>query len=90
MPKTPSACLCIVTDARRSAGRCHSLVRVKKTALFDAMCERGLEGIIAKRLRDPYRPATRRWVKTTYRATPRFAEELAGANGRSSSQRGER
>jgi ATP-dependent DNA ligase len=43
------------------------------------MCERGLEGVVAKRLRDPYRPGERRWVKTKNRATRRFAEELAGA-----------
>ena len=29
-------------------------------ALFDAVCARGLEGVVAKRLRDPYRPGERR------------------------------
>jgi bifunctional non-homologous end joining protein LigD len=47
-------------------------------ALFDAMCERDLEGIVAKRERDRYRPGERLWVKTKNRATARFAEELAG------------
>jgi bifunctional non-homologous end joining protein LigD len=46
-------------------------------ALFGAVCERGLEGVVAKRLRDPYRPGERGWVKTKNRATRRFAEELA-------------
>jgi bifunctional non-homologous end joining protein LigD len=47
-------------------------------ALFAAMCERGLEGVMAKRERDAYRPGERLWVKTKNRETPRFAEELAG------------
>jgi ATP-dependent DNA ligase len=44
-----------------------------------AVCDRGLEGVVAKRLRDPYRPGERGWVKTKNRSTKRFAEELAGA-----------
>ena len=32
-------------------------------ALFAAVCERGLEGIVCKRLAEPYRPGERRWVK---------------------------
>lgn len=48
-------------------------------ALFAAVCERGLEGVVSKRERDPYRPGERLWVKTKNRAAPRFAEELAGA-----------
>jgi bifunctional non-homologous end joining protein LigD len=48
-------------------------------ALFAAMCEHGLEGVVSKRERDPYRPGERLWVKTKNRATPRFGEELAGA-----------
>jgi bifunctional non-homologous end joining protein LigD len=44
-------------------------------ALVAAVCERGLEGVVAKRLRDPYRPGERQWVKTKNRQTARFAEE---------------
>ena len=44
-------------------------------ALFAAVYERGLEGVVAKRLRDPYRPGDRVWVKTKNRATARFQEE---------------
>jgi bifunctional non-homologous end joining protein LigD len=44
-------------------------------ALFAAVCQRGLEGVVAKRLRDPYRSGERGWVKTKNRATARFAEE---------------
>jgi bifunctional non-homologous end joining protein LigD len=46
-------------------------------ALFAAVCEWGLEGVVAKRERDVYRPGERLWVKTKNRAAPRFAEELA-------------
>jgi bifunctional non-homologous end joining protein LigD len=47
-------------------------------ALFKVICDRGLEGIVAKRRRDAYRQGERLWVKTKNRATRRFAEELAG------------
>jgi bifunctional non-homologous end joining protein LigD len=47
-------------------------------ALFAAMCQRGLEGVVSKRERDPYRAGERLWVKTKNRATRRVAEELAG------------
>ena len=46
-------------------------------ALFAAVSDRGLEGVVAKRERDRYRPGERQWVKTKNRATARFAEELA-------------
>jgi bifunctional non-homologous end joining protein LigD len=48
-------------------------------ALFRVVGERGLEGVVGKRLRDPYRPGERGWIKTKNRATTRFAEELAAA-----------
>jgi bifunctional non-homologous end joining protein LigD len=51
-------------------------------ALFAAVCERGLEGVVAKRLRDPYRPGERQWVKSKNRATARFAEEREGVGRR--------
>jgi bifunctional non-homologous end joining protein LigD len=44
-------------------------------ALFAAVCERGLEGVVAKRLCDPYRAGERVWVKTKNWATARFAAE---------------
>jgi ATP-dependent DNA ligase len=47
-------------------------------ALFEVICERGLEGVDAKGLRDPCRPGERLWVKTKNKSTRRFAEELAG------------
>jgi hypothetical protein len=43
------------------------------------VCESGLQGVWAKRLRDPYRPRARGWIKTKNRQTHRFAEEFAGA-----------
>jgi len=47
-------------------------------ALFRAVCEQGLEGIVAKRGRDPCLPDQRGWVKTKNRVAPRFAEESEG------------
>jgi bifunctional non-homologous end joining protein LigD len=32
------------------------------SALWDAVVERGLEGVVAKREREPYRPGARLWV----------------------------
>ena len=53
-------------------------------ALFAAVCQRGLEGVVAKREQDAYRPGERQWVKTKNRATARFAEERERAGrGRS-------
>jgi len=45
-------------------------------ALLAAVCERGLEGVVAKRERDPYRPGDR-VGEDEDRATARFAEERA-------------
>ena len=47
-------------------------------ALFDAVCARGLEGVVAKRCGDAYRPGGRAWVKTKNRAIMRLAEESQG------------
>ena len=44
-------------------------------ALFAAVVEAGLEGIVAKRLTDPYKPGERGWVKIKNRAYWRFAQE---------------
>jgi bifunctional non-homologous end joining protein LigD len=53
-------------------------------ALYRAVCDRGLEGIVAKRERerDPYRTGERAWVKVKNRATARFAEERDGIGRR--------
>ena len=48
-------------------------------AVWDVIVARGMEGVVAKREREPYRPGARLWVKTKNRGTARFAEELAGA-----------
>jgi ATP-dependent DNA ligase len=47
-------------------------------ALWEAIVERGLEGVVAKRERESYRPGARLWVTTKNRATARFQEELGG------------
>ena len=49
------------------------------TVLLRAMTDIGLEGVVAKRDRDPYMPGERLWIKTKNRAAPRFAEERARA-----------
>lgn len=56
-------------------------------ALFDAVCARGLEGVVAKRLADPYKSGERGWVKTKNRAAPRFAEEREGLGRRIAARR---
>jgi bifunctional non-homologous end joining protein LigD len=38
-------------------------------ALFDVVCERGLEGVVAKRLDSRYAPGERGWVKAKNRET---------------------
>jgi bifunctional non-homologous end joining protein LigD len=44
-------------------------------ALFDAVREQGLEGIVAKRLNERYRPGERAWVKTKNREYWRYEIE---------------
>jgi len=45
-------------------------------ALFDAVCERGLEGIVAKPHRSLYQPAKRTWIKVKDPAYWRRESEL--------------
>jgi hypothetical protein len=45
-------------------------------ALFAAVCDQGLEGVVAKRRGQRYRPGERAWVKTKNRAYWRYEEEL--------------
>jgi ATP-dependent DNA ligase len=44
-------------------------------ALFDAVCEWEMEGVVAKRLHDPYKPGERAWVKTKNREYRRYEME---------------
>jgi bifunctional non-homologous end joining protein LigD len=48
-------------------------------ALFDAVCESELEGVVAKRLNESYRPAERGWVKTKNPAYWRYELERENA-----------
>jgi len=48
-------------------------------ALFTVAREQGLEGVVAKRLRDPYRPCERGWVKVKNRAYWRWELEREAA-----------
>jgi ATP-dependent DNA ligase len=45
-------------------------------ALFAAVCDQGLEGIVAKRRSQPYRPGERAWIKTKNKAYWRYGEEV--------------
>jgi ATP-dependent DNA ligase len=47
------------------------------SALFDAICEQNLEGVVAKRLHEPYRPAYRGWVKTKNATSSSLSSEGA-------------
>ncbi len=47
--------------------------------MFDAVCEQELEGVVAKRLNERYRPGERSWVKTKNRDYWRFESEREGA-----------
>jgi bifunctional non-homologous end joining protein LigD len=48
-------------------------------ALLGATSRHGLEGIVAKRLRDPYQPGEHSWVKVKHRHYWRFGQELERA-----------
>ena len=46
-------------------------------ALYDAVCERGLEGVVAKWRRASYRPGQRGWIKVKNPAYWRRPYEMA-------------
>jgi ATP-dependent DNA ligase len=48
-------------------------------ALCEAVCEHELEGVVAKRLHEPYLPGQRGWVKVKNRAYWRWELEREGA-----------
>jgi ATP-dependent DNA ligase len=50
-----------------------------RKALWNAGCEHELEGVVAKRLDDPYLSRERRWVKVKNRAYWRCELEREGA-----------
>jgi bifunctional non-homologous end joining protein LigD len=45
-------------------------------ALFAAVCDQGLEGVVAKRRSQRYRPGERAWIKTKNKGYWRYGEEL--------------
>jgi ATP-dependent DNA ligase len=47
--------------------------------LFEAVCERELEGIVAKRIEGRYRPGERGWVKVKNRSYWRWEIERESA-----------
>lgn len=50
--------------------------------LFAAVCAHGLEGIVAKKLTERYRPGERRWIKTKNRDYWRRDQEVEAAHSR--------
>ena len=50
-----------------------------EAALFEAVCEQELEGVVAKRRRERYRPGERAWVKSKNRDYWRWEMEREGA-----------
>jgi bifunctional non-homologous end joining protein LigD len=51
-------------------------------ALYEVVCEQGLEGVVAKRLASSYRPTGRGWVKTKNPRYWRLAAEREGFRSR--------
>jgi ATP-dependent DNA ligase len=56
-------------------------------ALFASVKEAKLEGIVAKKLSQRYRPGERHWVKTKNRDYWRFGVELEGVQWRNADSR---
>ena len=52
-------------------------------SLFQAVCEHGLEGVVAKRSASTYRPGQRGWVKIKNRGYWRRDQEIKSLRGRS-------
>jgi hypothetical protein len=50
-------------------------------ALWDVIVERGMEGVVAKREREPYRPGARTWVKVKNRPLPGSRRSSKGRGG---------
>jgi bifunctional non-homologous end joining protein LigD len=48
-------------------------------ALWDSVCERGLEGVVAKRLSEPYRPGERSWLRRKNSRWSRYRAEREAA-----------
>jgi bifunctional non-homologous end joining protein LigD len=47
-----------------------------RPALFAAVCDQGLEGVVAKRRAQRYRPGERAWIKTKNKDYWRYGQEL--------------
>jgi bifunctional non-homologous end joining protein LigD len=51
-------------------------------ALWESVCERRLEGVVAKKLSEPYRPGERSWVKKKNPGWSRYAAEREAVSRR--------
>jgi bifunctional non-homologous end joining protein LigD len=57
-------------------------------ALFKVVCERGLEGVVAKRRTDSYRPGERQWIKTKNPTYWRLGQERERWSPRAAARHG--
>jgi bifunctional non-homologous end joining protein LigD len=48
--------------------------------LWEWVCDRGMEGVVSKRVASPYLPGQRRWLKTKNREYWRYPLEVAAAH----------
>jgi bifunctional non-homologous end joining protein LigD len=65
---------------------CHVSPRFDdREALWESVCERRLEGVVAKRLNEPYRPGERRWIKQKHSQWSRYHAEREGVIRRGTS-----
>jgi ATP-dependent DNA ligase len=60
-----------------SAARAHDQLAALQTE--ESVCERRLEGVVAKRLSEPYRPGKRGWVKRKNPGWARYSAEREAA-----------
>jgi bifunctional non-homologous end joining protein LigD len=61
---------------------CTTVATDDGAGLWEWVCDRGLEGVVAKRLADRYRPGERRWLKIKNRAYWRYPLEVEAALSR--------
>jgi bifunctional non-homologous end joining protein LigD len=65
---------------------CHLSPRFEDgEALWESVCERRLEGVVAKRLNEPYRPGERTWIKRKNSRWARYQAEREAVTRRRSS-----
>jgi ATP-dependent DNA ligase len=93
LPPEPSPALCKALSKNGAAGRRVPRTQGHKTPsraghpLYQAVCEQGLEGVVAKRSASAYRPGQRSWIKVKNPGYWRRDQELESLR-RSGARRG--